>query len=302
MKCLIFYHSATGNTRQLVDYAQGWLQGRGHECLTHDVLSNSAPPEPADVDLLGLAGPTHFFQPSYALKRFVARLTPLPSAKPAFIMATAAGSSGCFKSMLAEQLALKNVVTLGANFTVMPSSWPPYRAMLEPLRAMEWLGEALAEEPPWLNWLAATPWPDLRTPARAGVAELELFLDDILDQASSAFLNDSPSPQSLEDQPLVWQVAGRLWTSRGMRARAEIRIDPERCLRCGTCIATCPAGCLSWTNNDQCLKVGTNCVGCWACYNNCAHGAMSGWKAANGKGRYRGPATRVRAILSPRSV
>ena len=66
---------------------------------------------------------------------------------------------------------------------------------------------------------------------------------------------------------------------------------------CGTCVAVCPVGCISRAAEDAVPNVGSGCTGCWACYNHCPDGAISGLGCPRGAGRYAGPSPAMRELF-----
>ncbi len=53
-------------------------------------------------------------------------------------------------------------------------------------------------------------------------------------------------------------------------------IDPEICIRCNTCEATCPIGAITHDDNNYVVDAGT-CNGCMDCVAPCPTGAIDNW-------------------------
>ena len=64
-------------------------------------------------------------------------------------------------------------------------------------------------------------------------------------------------------------------------------IDPEICIRCNTCEATCPVGAITHDDNNYVVRAET-CNGCMACISPCPTGSIDNWRTM--------PATRVYSI------
>ena len=125
MKALILLHSATGNTRLVALYAASRLKMDGYQVDVHDIVKKPTPPSLDDVDLLGVACPTMYFRPTFAMQRFIARMPAAESVRrPAFLLATCSGDPGAHFPLLAEQLASRGFYTLGARHIIFSTSWP----------------------------------------------------------------------------------------------------------------------------------------------------------------------------------
>jgi benzoyl-CoA 2,3-dioxygenase component A len=54
-------------------------------------------------------------------------------------------------------------------------------------------------------------------------------------------------------------------------------IDPEICIRCNTCEATCPVGAITHDENNYVVRADT-CNGCMACISPCPTGSIDNWR------------------------
>ncbi|MFT4268567.1 MAG: 4Fe-4S binding protein, partial [Xenophilus sp.] len=64
-------------------------------------------------------------------------------------------------------------------------------------------------------------------------------------------------------------------------------IDPEICIRCNTCEATCPIGAITHDDRNYVVKADV-CNGCMACISPCPTGSIDNWRTV--------PAARAYAI------
>jgi Pyruvate/2-oxoacid:ferredoxin oxidoreductase delta subunit/flavodoxin len=306
MKILLFLHSTTGNTRLIVRYAADRLRRAGHECELRDITRHPKPPSGAELsehDLLGFACPTMYWRPTVTMERFAARLPDAGEAgsapRPVFQLATAGGEAGAHFALLAEQLAHKGWVTLGAHMVPMVNNWPPHRALSARIPFAQTLAGALDRSRPVLRPELSLLWPDVGEPKEHHRDRLADFLDRMVDRAERRALSEAPAPTDLWRSNRVMHAIGRLMTVEQMRQGTRIQIDPCRCTRCGTCVRLCPAQCLTRKSELDVPRLGDNCTGCWTCYNHCPDRAISGWASPQGAGRYEGPAPASRALFRP---
>ncbi len=295
MKCTILLHSATGNTRLVAEFAVRRLTEAGHQCVLHDVVQNPEPPDCSDVDVLGVAAPTNYFGQTRVMQQFLDRLVPPPKpvdAPPrlAFQLGTCGGEPGAHFVTQAEQLERLGWLTLGARAVSFPDSWPPHRAITKPLSFTASIGQALGAKLSPLRSLLSLPYPDMHQPTHRTVSRLGRFIDRVARRAAVRDHLAAQSPDDLaRERPRATVHLGRAMTLEWIRRCTVIRIDAQRCSRCGTCVSLCPSGCLTRDDDQSVPRVGTTCVGCWACYQHCPEDAISGWHAPAGKGRYSGP-------------
>ena len=55
-------------------------------------------------------------------------------------------------------------------------------------------------------------------------------------------------------------------------------IDPEICIRCNTCEATCPVNAITHDDNNYVVRADV-CNGCMACISPCPTGSIDNWRA-----------------------
>lgn len=298
MKTLILLHSTTGNTALVARYAAARLVENGHECVVHDILEDGEP-ELEDVDLLGVACPTMYFRPTWAMERFIVRLPVASSGpKPAFLIGTASGDPGSHFEILAELLEIKDYLALGARMVVFPDNWPLHRSQTRRLRWTKPVGEWLASVLPRSarGWYS-TPWPELGDPPESDRDGLDEFLGTIFRKAEHFDIAAVPKPRQLYGGSFGTRKFGRLMSREMMAQAVSVRIHPSACTRCGDCVSACPVGCLTQPTEDDVPSLGRGCTGCWACYNHCLHSAISGAGAPAGTGRYPGPSEAARSLF-----
>ena len=60
-------------------------------------------------------------------------------------------------------------------------------------------------------------------------------------------------------------------------------IDPEICIRCNTCEATCPVNAITHDDNNYVVRADV-CNGCMACISPCPTGSIDNARGAGGQG------------------
>ena len=102
-RVLIFYHSASGNTRWVAEKLAAALAERGIEAALRSIASRPDTDDLDSYDLVGFGCPVMGFRPSFALTRFINSL-PVQPHLPAFIFTTYAGMLANAPWMLAAGL------------------------------------------------------------------------------------------------------------------------------------------------------------------------------------------------------
>jgi Pyruvate/2-oxoacid:ferredoxin oxidoreductase delta subunit len=301
MKSIIFLHSSTGNTRVVARFAAAQLKRLGHDCSLVDITHHPEPPNLDDVDLIGLACPSMYWRPTVVMERFIARMPETRSRpKPAFQLATASGDPGSHFALAAEQLAPKGWITLRAYFVPMVNNWPSHRALSERVPFAGPVAEIITEARPFLRSSLGWLWPDVGEPLLRHRDGLVAFMEDVARRAEARDFSAAKAPRDLWRGSRWMAAVGRVMTVKQMRQATGIQVDASRCTRCGTCVQVCPVDCMTRAKDDEVPHMGAGCTGCWACFNHCVDGALSGMGAPLGAGRYTGPSAQSRALFRPK--
>jgi len=295
MNITIFLHSTTGNTRLVTRYAVHRLEAAGHQCHIHNIVACPTPPTLEGVDLLGVACPTMYFRPTFAMEQFVARLLDHSSRRPAFLLATAAGEPGAHFALLAEQLATKGWCVRGAHWVIAPSNWPPHLRLIRHLGPTLPLGRLLARSTPRLRPLWGILWPEACTPDERDRERLDRFLDEIMRRTEAGWPGPPPRPTELHRPMPTFETQGRMIRSDLPDRIVHPRVDAAACSRCGTCVAVCPVQIITRDGEDQIPTIRRGCTGCFACFNHCPDGAISAVGADSA--RYLAPPADMRSVF-----
>ena len=298
MNTRLLLHSTTGNTRLVARYAAAQFKARGHAVKTHDIVGRPEPTSLDDVDLLWVACPTMYFRPTLAMERFIARLPPLPPGeqRPAWLLGTCMGEPGAHFALLAEQLAYKGWIAVAAHWVLSPSNYPTHLAACAPLQFAAGLRPRLDGLSRKLRMLWWSIWPS-GDPDELDRRGLDQALDALERQLSDPDLDAAPQPDDLNHGIPTCNATGRLFPKHLVDAMVGIRIHPEPCTACGTCVKLCPVSIITQDDEDAVPRVGTGCTGCFACYNHCDDHAISAIATPAKVGRYHGPTDAMRRLF-----
>lgn len=312
MRCLILLHSTTGNTRLVSRYARRFLQQRGVQCDLHVVGKGREAPSLEGVDLLGIAFPVMYFQPTLAMTAAVEALAPSQTGLPAFVLATAAGDPGAALHQMVEQLEGKGCLPLEAHWVICPSNWPLHLMPIEALERGPVVGRlhGLSErllQPVWRRWPQLRPifglgYKQAMVPEERDRRWLDQFLDLVLDRQREAGAGRPvPRPDLERHTHSVFIRAGEATPVAKAASLIGLSCDPALCTACGLCSSVCPAGCVT-PGPEGVPTFGPGCTGCYACYNACDQGALSAISTPHGAGRYPGPPRQMRQLFGERGV
>jgi Pyruvate/2-oxoacid:ferredoxin oxidoreductase delta subunit len=274
----------------------------GHNCRLHDIVEKPRPPGLGKVGLLGIACPTMYFRPTFAMAEFVARLPAPKRPTPTFLLATAGGEPGAHFFLLAEQLAPKGFVVLGAHWVIFPESWPPHRALAQRLAAGAGYGEDLCRRYPALRPWLSLAWPEVGVPNAGDRERVRRFVGQMLGKASGFIPEAAPAVRDLHRPLPGFDLLGRMVTLDMAGRFTAPRVVAERCSRCGACVKLCPARCISRQSREALPVFGPGCTGCWSCFQHCPERAIAGWKADPAAGQYPGPSQELREMFEPISA
>jgi len=254
LRVLLHFWTATGNTRLAADLvADGLLAGGADEVHVRDIRAR----EPFDLTGYGLwviATPVYAFRPALAVTDFLHELNGLP-AVPAAAAFTYAGFYDRAPSKLARALRRAGVRPWDWTALRCEDAWPVARKYLPPICSYgEPSDEARARFRGW--------WQEVPERLRAG-----------------------SSGRSWMRLPTPFTLLSMLYSRPLVRWWFRIRVDPDRCTRCGLCVDHCPTGRMQM---DRFPNPRGDCLGCYGCVNICPERAVETF-LTRGAPPYRGP-------------
>jgi NAD-dependent dihydropyrimidine dehydrogenase PreA subunit len=305
MKLRVLLHSTTGNTRLVTRYVVARLRRAGHQAELLDIAGHREPPPDMDgIDALLVAGPTMYFRPTFAMESYVRRLPGVTGRRlPTFLLATCQGDPVTQFAILAEILGPKGYAPLAACAVQAQTNWPMNRVLTERVRFSLPLGEALIRvcaRLPYSRDLLGTlgfVWPEASEPDEGERDKVDRFVDRLVEVVESGRIDPVPAPYALYRYVPGITPAGQHITREQLVRSMPLRVDPDRCTRCGKCVRVCAAGVMTQADRDAVPVLGEGCTVCWACYNHCEDGAITGPMTREGRGRYPGPSPRMRALF-----
>lgn len=249
MNLLILYESCTGNTEFAVDIIRRTLEQDGHTCEVRR-FRDSGSDGLMGFDLYCFATPVQSFAPLASVYRFIKIMPKLPG-RPAFIITTAAGWPGVAHRMMATALRRKGMAVLGTRMLACPDSWPIGRRIDRHF------------------------YDHVTFPRKRSVKKLRAFAVEMVNKAyrHREGIKVKQAPHILWPTPTLplgfFAVRGTLSHGFGKRT-----VNTEACTKCSICVETCPVGAVSLNGNDGLPVFSKDCIGCWACFNNCPECAI----------------------------
>lgn len=256
-RALIFYHSASGNTRWVAERIAAALSACGIETGSRNIASKPDTTDLASYDLVGFGCPVMGFGPSFALSRFIGAL-PLQNQTPAFIFTTFAGVLANTAWMLAGSLRDRGLVVVAQHHCKGEVSWPIARS------AGLMVNRGLPD--------------DSLLPAIRGFAR---SLAELAEQ-HKAEGDTQPLKISCSRLNFFYYLALINSPAKLRAMMGTKRVNRTLCTQCGWCEHNCAAGAIALGPYPTFSR---HCDGCWGCFNICPTGAIS--TIVGTRGRYR---------------
>lgn len=256
---MIFYYSATGNTR----WAARQLAEATGEQLAYipDVIGRKEPFAIEAGERIGFCFPVHGWRPPMMVRQFVRQLRiampDQPSDHYCYALCTAGDNIGETMKLLQRDLGCARLQADSLFSLIMPESYVGL---------------------PFMD--VDTPEKEQRKKATAA-QQLEAYAEAIVQRRKGQqklTLGRWPKTNS--------RLIGAVFT-RLLITDAPFHVVEDRCIRCGLCAEKCPSADIEggkgllpeWRHNGQCLT-------CFACYHHCPHHAIEFGRRTRHKGQY----------------
>lgn len=251
---MIFYFSATGNTRWI---ALQIAEAIGEETvyIPDAIRQGRYEYTLKEGERIGFCFPTHGWQPPGIVRRFIARMQVAESADSfCWALTTCGDNMGEAMTILNKDLAAKGIKAETLYSVLMPETYIclPFMKTDTEEKVRQKVGTAEARLPGII---------DAVRERRRGIVELER----------------GATPR------LYSYVIGGYFNSRLVNDEG-FAVDADVCIRCGKCAQVCPVDNIEgqppvWLHNGQCTS-------CLACYHYCPVHAISKGERTKRRGQY----------------
>lgn len=258
MKGLLYYHSSSGNTRLMAQYACQKLTAFPFDVL--DITAGTAP-DLTSYAVIGFATWTYYLGLPPRFVEFLNSLPELPD-KPVFLLSSFGAMPGWSLRQMEQILAAKGCRILGGESLHMPESYPPY--------IVKGMDSPQAPEPKEL-------------------AAFDAFLSGV-DRQLAALRDGQPSASQRIRFEWYNYLLRPFSLQKIRKDMGRLAVDPALCGGCQTCQRACPYGAIHFDTLPVFDE--TRCQGCWACFNHCPTQAIYTVKnrgGIRGKGNYPKP-------------
>ena len=253
---MIFYFSATGNTRWA---AQKVAEATGDELISMATLpkdGNALRPL-AEGERVGFCFPVHSWRPPINVRRYIEQLHLDTRGHYVYALCTAGDTTGEALDVMRSDLRRRGVELDAVFSLVMPESYVglPTFNVDPPEKEKQKIDEA--------------------------AALLRKHIDAIV----------ARQPQTMQPHRGRWprtntRLLGAFFT-RYLISDKPFHVDSARCVKCGICAEVCPTGDIigglgyepKWQHDGSCLT-------CFACYHHCPHHAIEFGRETQHKGQY----------------
>lgn len=252
---MIFYFSATGNTRWA---AQRLAEATGERLIDMARPLPTAPPYTLQPDeRVGFCFPVHGWRPPGLVRSFVGQLSLQTRGHYVYALCTAGDTIGETIDLFRADLAARGIGLDAAFSLLMPESYVGL---------------------PFMN--VDTPDNEQRK-LQAADSRLKTLADTIRSRGhGDGHLDIGRWPR------INSRLIGSVFV-RHLITDKPFRVEHDRCVKCGICANVCPVGDIrgglghepQWLHNGACLT-------CFACYHHCPHHAIEYGSRTRGKGQY----------------
>jgi NAD-dependent dihydropyrimidine dehydrogenase PreA subunit/flavodoxin len=252
---MIFYFSATGNTRWAAEYIADTIGERLVNMANTDV---SEVYELSEEERVGFCFPVHGWRPPLLVRDFISRLT-IKNLSNNYVWAlcSAGDDIGQTMEIFTKDLSARGIELHGRFSIIMPESY------------------------------VGLPFMDVDKPdkeeAKKKTAKrmLEEYVRDIsgcVREVTKTYKGKWPRTNSY--------VLGKFFVDK-LVTDSPFKVSAEKCIQCGTCAAMCPVNDIEggkgmmpqWKHNGQCLT-------CFNCYHHCPTHAIEYGRRTKNKGQY----------------
>lgn len=253
---MIFYFSATGNTR----WAAQQLSEKTGERLIFipDAMEGQCHYTLAAGEHIGFCFPVHAWRPPVLVRRFIEKLS-IANAEGhyCFALCTAGDTTGESMRIFRRALAQRSLHLDAVFSLLMPESY------------------------------VGLPFMDVDTieKEREKKNQAKIHLTSIVAQINEA--------EKVEKEPNVgrWprinsRVIGDFFERKLVNDKA-FRVETNRCVRCGVCAEVCPTTDIEGGKGQEPMwKHNGSCLTCFACYHHCPQHAIEFGRQTKKKGQY----------------
>lgn len=253
MKGVIYYYSATGNTKLACEYIALNIKNIPFELINIAKNSNI---KISTYDVVGFAIPTEFWGPPYLVKTFIDTL-PEQHNKPAFVFNTYGLLSGKTLEVLKDWVKAKGFKVIAGYSLQTPENFPP---------------------------LIVKGITSKNAPKQKDLCKFNNFIAEIDRLLLSSSFGE------LEFANLKIGLINSLLPIRprdtAKHDMGEKFVDSTLCTECGICKKECPYEAIQL--NPKPIFNMNKCYGCWSCFNHCPNKAIY-TRTIRGKGHYPKP-------------
>jgi flavodoxin/ferredoxin len=271
-KAVIFYFSGTGNTWWVSEKLGRYLSEKGFSVAVYSIEKISATDADKAVrecELVGIGYPTYGSDLPHNMKIFIHSLTPVRE-KTAFVFCTQWLWSGDGARIGGSMLKRKGFGVKWAEHFLMPNN----------------------------VCVAATPFLPYTNDRKAIDRRLAGTEKQVLIFAERI----AKGRPFLRGYNIFAKLAGGVqripFIHSFHRLRDDIKVDDQKCIRCGACVRLCPSQNLFW--EAESVKTKGVCILCLRCYNFCPKSAVTYMKKAHNQKRgetYKGPVEHFNAEI-----